>query len=101
MWQQKRIWYVPQPHRLLSSVTCSAAAAVAAFEVQLLQPALAFLWHHQVRAVQCIKGGIHWAAVWFCDQVEGTEGTWTSASCMRIDRRIIIEDARNNSNGKH
>ena len=50
LWQQQRIWYAPQPHRMLSSVACGAAATVAAFEVQLLQPALAFLWHHQVRA---------------------------------------------------
>ena len=48
MWQQKRIWFVPQPHRMLSSVTCGTAPTMAAFEVQLLQPALAFLWHHQV-----------------------------------------------------
>ena len=49
-WQRRRFWYIPAPHQLLfgAAVAGSGGRTIAAFDVVLGRPALAFLWEHQV-----------------------------------------------------
>lgn len=49
VWQQRRFWYSPAPHRFAQRAAYSGGSTV--METDLSAPTLAYLWDHQVMSI--------------------------------------------------
>ena len=55
-WRQHRQWVLPPAHLFIKHCLTVKHASSATFACSLLQPALAFLWEHQVRGLSLFPG---------------------------------------------
>lgn len=58
-WQQHRQWVLPPAHFLIQHYMTGKQVSRATFACNLLQPALAFLWEHQVRDRSLFPGAAY------------------------------------------